>query len=201
MEKAIAKTTKCLCLAELMRAQQPALMQAIEVDKYFLSQKAKHNVGWAVAKSDFIEHYMHTWAAGFKAGYCNYACHASDICGVKNMNGTSLKELIENGEDKKEYENDFSLNIETHDCNHLNERLIAERPALIEAIEENKYFNFLKQRKEHRMDWKESKKDFMEHFGKVWDAGFRAAYCGYYCPGNKECPTNPLNQKIEETEQ
>lgn len=72
----------CVHLRDLMAAQRPALMKEIELNKYYLSQKAKQDVGWEAAQQDFIDHYLTTWAAGFKAAYCGCACSDRGQCSL-----------------------------------------------------------------------------------------------------------------------
>lgn len=70
----------CVRLKELMNAERPALEREINTNKYYLSEKARHDVGWSFAEKDFMEHYLNTWAAGFKAAYCGYLCLDRDNC-------------------------------------------------------------------------------------------------------------------------
>ncbi|MCK5043847.1 hypothetical protein KAR52_02495 [Candidatus Pacearchaeota archaeon] len=75
----------CTCLRQLLEAEIPMLRKEISKNKYYLSQKEHHDVGWKVAEKDFVEHYLDTWATGFKAAYCNYICPAKDSCIVKKL--------------------------------------------------------------------------------------------------------------------
>ena len=74
---------KCTLLKKLLKAEEPFLHEQIEKNKYYLSQKEHHDVGWKEAEKDFIEHYLNTWAAGFKAAYCNYVCDVRGNCDAK----------------------------------------------------------------------------------------------------------------------
>lgn len=73
----------CVHLVELLAAERPALEREFEKNKYYLSQKAHFDVGLKTAKDDFLEHYLTTWAAGFKAAYCHHVCPGRENCGVK----------------------------------------------------------------------------------------------------------------------
>ena len=75
---------KCTCLKQLLDAEKPVLIKEISKNKYYLSQKEHHDVGWKVAEKDFVEHYLNTWATGFKAAYCNFVCDVREDCDVKN---------------------------------------------------------------------------------------------------------------------
>lgn len=75
---------ECTCLKQLLNAEKPSLIKEISKNKYYLSQKEHHDVGWNIAEKDFIEHYLNTWATGFKAAYCNYICPASNNCALKD---------------------------------------------------------------------------------------------------------------------
>jgi hypothetical protein len=70
----------CTCLRQLLEAEIPALRKEINKNKYYLSQKEHHDVGWKEAEKDFIEYHLKTWAGGFKAAFCNYICPAKDNC-------------------------------------------------------------------------------------------------------------------------
>ena len=70
----------CLHLKQLLEAEKPALKEEIEKNKYYLSEKAHYDVGLEEAQKDFIEHYLDTWAAGFKDAYCKHVCKERDDC-------------------------------------------------------------------------------------------------------------------------
>ncbi|MCK4647800.1 hypothetical protein KAT24_02635 [Candidatus Pacearchaeota archaeon] len=74
----------CIRLKQLLDAEKPALRKEINKNKYYLSQKEHHDIEWKEAEKDFIAHYLNTWAAGFKAAYCNYVCDARNNCGLKD---------------------------------------------------------------------------------------------------------------------
>jgi hypothetical protein len=74
----------CTHLHQLLDAEKPVLRKEINKNKYYLSQKEHHDVGWKEAEKDFLEHYLKTWAAGFKAAYCNYICDVRNNCGLRN---------------------------------------------------------------------------------------------------------------------
>jgi hypothetical protein len=75
----------CSCLKELLSIEIPELRREINLNKYYLSEKARQDVGWTTAEKDFIEHYLNTWAAGFKAAYCGYVCLDKDNCQLNKV--------------------------------------------------------------------------------------------------------------------
>ena len=81
--KKIQGQTKCTCLKELINAELPGIKSEIKKNQYYLGQKRKRPVTWEEAERDYVEHYLRTWATGFKFAYCNYACKARDVCKIK----------------------------------------------------------------------------------------------------------------------
>lgn len=73
----------CIHLKELLSKERLALEREINRNKYYLSQKAGHDVGLEIAEKDFVEHYLNIWASGFKAAYCNYVCPDGKECELK----------------------------------------------------------------------------------------------------------------------
>jgi hypothetical protein len=63
-----------------MAAQRAELQKAIADDKWFLSEKARKDVGEAVAKSHFLDRYLHDWAARFRQNYCKTMCRLHSEC-------------------------------------------------------------------------------------------------------------------------
>lgn len=74
----------CIRLKQLLDSEKSVLKKEIDKNKYYLSKREHHEVGWKEAEIDFIEHYLNTWASGFKAAYCNYVCDVRDNCDLRN---------------------------------------------------------------------------------------------------------------------
>jgi hypothetical protein len=66
--------TKCIHLNDLLEAERPAIVNEIKKTKWYLSEKARHDVGWKTAEKEFIDNYLKTWAAGYKSCYCGQVC-------------------------------------------------------------------------------------------------------------------------------
>jgi hypothetical protein len=73
----------CIRLRKLLEAEKTPLIKEINKNKYYLSQKAHYDVGWNKAEEDFLEHYLDTWATGFKAAYCNHVCDVKNDCELR----------------------------------------------------------------------------------------------------------------------
>jgi hypothetical protein len=60
----------CRNFKHFIEAQTAALRKAIDENKWYLSEKERHDVGTDVAQRDFTERYCMIWAAAFQAGFC-----------------------------------------------------------------------------------------------------------------------------------
>jgi hypothetical protein len=67
----------CSHLVEMLRAERKDLRAEIEKDKWYLSEREGHDVGWKVAERHFIENYLDSWAEGYKKCYCRNVCRES----------------------------------------------------------------------------------------------------------------------------
>jgi hypothetical protein len=72
----------CLNFKAFTKAQSDLVGKAIDENKWYLSEKAKCDVGNHEAQRDFIENHCKQWAAGFRAGFCA-ACPYRDSCGTE----------------------------------------------------------------------------------------------------------------------
>jgi hypothetical protein len=70
----------CTQLVELLKQERIDLRQEIEKDKWYLSEKEGHDVGWRQAEQHFIEHYLNAWATGYKRAYCSLVCPERGRC-------------------------------------------------------------------------------------------------------------------------
>lgn len=73
----------CTHLKQLLDAEKPILKKEIDKNKFYLSQKEHHEVGWREAEKYFCENSLKTWAAEFKTEYCKGFCAARYNCDLK----------------------------------------------------------------------------------------------------------------------
>jgi len=64
----------CHELVELLRAEKVDLKDELLKHKYYLSEKAGHDVGLKEAESSFIDNYLPIWAEGYRKAYCSLVC-------------------------------------------------------------------------------------------------------------------------------
>ena len=67
---------------KFMQTQSMCLRRCIEQHKWFLSEKAKHDVGWDAAQADFIQKFLPGFAAGFRASFCGLICQKRLFCAI-----------------------------------------------------------------------------------------------------------------------
>jgi hypothetical protein len=60
--------------------QAQSIQKCIEEHKWFLSEKAGHDVGWVEAEENFLDTYFMGFAAGFRASYCGSVCSLRHEC-------------------------------------------------------------------------------------------------------------------------
>lgn len=70
----------CRCFAAFMRAQKDELRKEIDLDKWFLSEKAGRDVGWTAAERDYLERHFSVFAKKFRKRYCGEKCEAKGEC-------------------------------------------------------------------------------------------------------------------------
>lgn len=75
--------THCTHLVDLLKEEKEDLKEEIEKDKWYLSEKVGHDVGWQEAEKHFINNYLNAWAEGLKICYCNLVC--SEKCKFKRQ--------------------------------------------------------------------------------------------------------------------
>jgi hypothetical protein len=67
---------QCVRLSALMAAQRAAFAAAIAEDKWYLSEKAQHDVGQQAAVDDFMERFFASWTNKFRIEYCKQCEHS-----------------------------------------------------------------------------------------------------------------------------
>jgi len=81
----------CRHFARYNREQVQHIRSCIDENKWYLSEKAGHDVGPAAAECDFVKHHAIRVAADFRRGFCKDRCSDRHQCslakGVDGMNG------------------------------------------------------------------------------------------------------------------
>ena len=67
---------------DFFQEQARILNRCIEEHKWYLSEKAHHDVGWDAATNSFCEKYLQGFAAGFRACYCGLVCPNRGQCEI-----------------------------------------------------------------------------------------------------------------------
>ena len=62
--------------------QAKQLKRCVEEHKWYLSERAHHDVGWEYAQQSFMEVYMQGFAAGFRVSYCGLVCPNRNCCSI-----------------------------------------------------------------------------------------------------------------------
>ncbi|MDE0838094.1 MAG: hypothetical protein OSB41_03480 [Kiritimatiellae bacterium] len=57
-----------------MRTERSALLRAIEEDKWYLSERAGHDVGWDYAKKHFVENFLLGFSQHYRSTFCEQRC-------------------------------------------------------------------------------------------------------------------------------
>jgi hypothetical protein len=72
-----------VCRHPAFFVQQAELVrQCIAEHKWYLSEKAGHDVGWQYAEQHFLRNYLHGFAIGFRATFCGLVCMEKTICPI-----------------------------------------------------------------------------------------------------------------------
>ena len=56
------------------------LVEAIEENKWYLSEQQGYDVGFSTAELDFLNHHSDTWGAKWRVIYCGTVCELRDGC-------------------------------------------------------------------------------------------------------------------------
>ena len=76
-----ANMTACSENRAYLSSERERLRAALEENKWYLSQRAGHDVGATIAEWDFIDHHLEAFADRFRAAFCGRCSH-SDECVV-----------------------------------------------------------------------------------------------------------------------
>jgi hypothetical protein len=60
--------------------QAELVRKCIAEHKWYLSEKAGHDVGWSYAEQHFARTYLQGFAIGFRAAFCGLVCFQRAIC-------------------------------------------------------------------------------------------------------------------------
>jgi len=70
----------CTYFSQYLVEHREWLRKAIEEDKWYLSERAGHDVGWDIAKQHFYEHYLDQVSGAFRRQYCTIVCRQQHDC-------------------------------------------------------------------------------------------------------------------------
>ena len=62
--------------------QAEQLKRCIEEHKWYLSERAHHDVGWDEALQNFEQVYFQGFVAGFRVSYCGLVCPNRNFCSI-----------------------------------------------------------------------------------------------------------------------
>ena len=65
---------KCAFFKDFMREQERRLREAIDENKWYMSERAGYDVGFEAAEYDFYVHHLHRFAHEFRVQYCGSRC-------------------------------------------------------------------------------------------------------------------------------
>jgi hypothetical protein len=69
-------------MSDYLAAERVRIAEAIDEDKWYLSERAGRDVGYRIAELHFIDHFLCTFARGFRVDYCKH-CRNSAHCEVQ----------------------------------------------------------------------------------------------------------------------
>jgi hypothetical protein len=73
---------RCVELTKLLEFEREKLRKAIDLHKYYLSEKAPGDVGFQFAEQDFMKKYLQKWAIDSRNNYCESICEHSHECTI-----------------------------------------------------------------------------------------------------------------------
>lgn len=77
----MGETLQCID-QQVFTFQAQVLKKSIEEHKWYLSEKAGHDVGLEIAQEHFFKTYLNGFAAGFRASYCGFVCLKRHTCRI-----------------------------------------------------------------------------------------------------------------------
>ncbi len=75
----------CQRLRSYLAAQREALRRAIDENKWYLSERAGHDIGLERAKQDFYVHHLDRVCHEFRVYYCRSECASRQSCALASM--------------------------------------------------------------------------------------------------------------------
>jgi hypothetical protein len=84
MENHIKTLERCLAMEYFIKAENEWLGSEITLNKYYLSEKAKRDVGKAIAELDYIQNHLPEKAKEFRIEYCSRKCPIRVGCYIIN---------------------------------------------------------------------------------------------------------------------
>jgi hypothetical protein len=76
-------SAKCEHFKEFMDIQKNTIEKSIDENKWYLSEKAGHDVGWTEAEIDFIITHLNDVAKRFRENFCGKICKFRENCDWK----------------------------------------------------------------------------------------------------------------------
>lgn len=73
----------CEAFREFMSAQREELRREIDLDKWFLSEREGHDIGWTIAEQHYLEKYLPEFAKRFREEFCHKRCSKKERCFLK----------------------------------------------------------------------------------------------------------------------
>ena len=72
----------CHHFADFLASERRRLSQAISENKWYLSERAGHDMGYRAAQLHFIDHFLPSFAHAFRMEYCR-SCQQAMQCGAR----------------------------------------------------------------------------------------------------------------------
>ncbi len=72
--------SSCQFFNEYVARQKEELTLAVRQNRWYLSQRANHDVGEEAAVRDFCERHLEYFARSFRVRFCRHVCPLSDTC-------------------------------------------------------------------------------------------------------------------------
>ena len=77
----------CRCFNEYMAEARARLVRAVEENKWYLSERAGHDVGYQAAVDDFLNRHFDRFARELRLSFCLVQCKASAECALARSIG------------------------------------------------------------------------------------------------------------------
>ncbi len=75
----------CQGFRSLKMWQVAQYRRAVEENKWYLSERCGHEVGWYEAEQDFLQHGYYGLAGPWREYYCQHVCEFGEICALGAM--------------------------------------------------------------------------------------------------------------------